>query len=344
MIVGVGRGASSGILIKDAESLEKLHKIDTVVMDKTGTLTKGVPEVSEVIPSNKQSTSSVLSLLASLEQFSEHPLAKAIIKEATANDLTIKDISNFSIIPGKGVTGKVAGKEYWAGNKKLLESKSIAFDQDQVAAHTATGKTPIFLFTNKELLGTIYVADAVKDNAALAVDKLHQLGIKTVMLTGDDRQTAVHIAEKVGIDQVKAEVLPQEKAEIVQQLQEEGSVVAMVGDGVNDAPALALADVGIAMSTGTDVAISTAHLTLLHGDIEKVARAIELSKKTMRIVKQNLFWAFIYNIIGIPIAAGILFPLTGGLLSPVWAGLAMALSSVSVVANSLRLKAVKLGV
>lgn len=342
MIVGVGRGASAGILIKDAESLEKLHKVNTVVMDKTGTLTKGVPEVTDIYAGSGYTVQDVVSLLSSLEQFSEHPLAKAIMKAGKQQQVKLQTVKDFSIIPGKGVTGVIDAKQYWAGNKKLAEAQKIDLDQKQMTEHTTKGKTPIFLFSDKQLVGTVYVADTVKDNAASSVKMLHKLGITTVMLTGDAQPTAEYIAKQVGIDQVIAEVLPQEKADVIRKLQKEGRIVAMVGDGVNDAPALALADVGIAMSTGTDVAISTAHLTLLHGDIGKVARAIELSKKTMRIVKQNLFWAFIYNVIGIPVAAGILYPFTGGLLSPVWAGLAMAFSSVSVVTNSLRLKAVKL--
>ncbi len=349
MIVGVGRGATAGILVKDAESLEKLHKVNAIVMDKTGTLTHGQPTVTDVLPSKGTTEEEVLAWLASLEQFSEHPLAQAIVKKAQTSKVALTEVKSFTNVPGKGVKGEINQTTYLAGNLKLLADQKIEFDRQELETFTHQGKTPIFLLKelgaekNKTLLmGIVYVADTLKPSAVTAVKELHDLGIELIMLTGDNQQTAEFIAHQVGIDQVVAEVLPHQKAETITALKQQGKVVAMVGDGVNDAPALALADVGIAMSTGTDVAISTANLTLLHGDISKLTRAIKLSKSTMAVVKQNLFWAFFYNIIGIPLAAGLLYPFTGALLNPVFAGLAMAFSSVSVVANSLRLKASRL--
>lgn len=342
VIVGVGKGAQEGILIKDAATLQKLQRVNTVVVDKTGTLTKGKPEVVAVELYAKREESEVLRILASLESKSEHPLASAILAYAKEHSIEPESTDTFEIIEGKGVTGTLAGQEYFAGNTKLIVDLGIAFDTNTLAVHTSKGRTPIILATAKEVLGLVWVADAVKSEAVAAIQKLHEMGIKTVMLTGDNQQTAEAIAKEVGIDNVVAEVLPGEKLEKIKELQAEGRIVAMAGDGVNDAPALAQADVGIAMGTGTDVAIETAGITLLGGDIGKLVKAIRLSHLTMNGIKQNLFWAFAYNIIGIPIAAGILYPFFGLLLSPVIAGLAMALSSVSVVANSLRLKAKRL--
>ena len=342
VIVGVGKGAQEGILIKDAATLQKLQSVNTVVVDKTGTITKGKPEVVaiEVYGSNTEDT--VLKILASLESKSEHPLASAILAYAKERSIEPKSTETFEIIEGKGVKGTLGGQEYFAGNTKLIADIGIPFDVDTLVAHTSKGRTPIMLATSKEVLGLVLVADAVKPEAKAAIQKLHSMGIKTVMLTGDNQQTAQAIAKEVGIDDVVAEVLPGEKLDKIKSLQAEGRIVAMAGDGVNDAPALAQADVGIAMGTGTDVAIETAGITLLGGDIGKLVKAIRLSRFTMNGIKQNLFWAFAYNIIGIPIAAGILFPFFGWLLSPVIAGLAMGLSSVSVVLNSLRLKTIKL--
>ena len=323
IIVGVGKGAAEGILIKDAATLEKLHKVDTIVVDKTGTITKGKPEVVSV------SDESIIAILASLESKSEHPIAHAILQYAKAKNISLLSVSNFEIIKGKGVMGIVGGIEYFAGNAKLMNDLNLASDEN----------AQITLATRNKILGTVRIADAIKPEAIEAVKNLHKLGIKVVMLTGDNKNTAHAIAKEVGIDDVVAEVLPEEKLNKIKELQRQGHIVAMAGDGINDAPALAQADVGIAMGTGTDVAIETAGITLLHGDISKLVKAIRLSKLTMRGIKQNLFWAFIYNIIGIPVAAGVLFPFFGILLSPVFAGLAMAFSSVSVVGNSLRLKA-----
>lgn len=342
IIVGTGRGAENGILIKNAESLEKLYKVNTVVTDKTGTITKGKPEVTDVIPISEISANQVLQLLASLEKRSEHPLGEAILNKAMSANLRLTNLDKFETLPGKGLKGVIAGIVYYAGNVKLVTGLGLTLPEDVVGKLTAQGKTPIILTTDKQVIGIVGVADTLKENAAHTISELHRLGIKVVMLTGDNLATAKYIAAKVGIDEVIAEVLPQDKANKIKELQQQGDIVAMVGDGVNDAPALAQADIGIAMSTGTDVAIESASITLLKGDFSKVLQAIKLSKFTLRAIKQNLFWAFAYNIIGIPLAAGLLFPVWGILLNPIFAGAAMALSSISVVANSLRLRTVKI--
>lgn len=342
IIVGVGKGAREGILIKDAATLEKLHKVDTVVVDKTGTITKGKPELVSIKKYSNQSEDEAVSVLASLESKSEHPIAHAVVEYARKKNISTVLIQDFEIIKGKGLKGTINGTQYFAGNTKLISDLKLSLDTQSIESETKEGKTPVILATNKEIVAVVMVADAIKPEAIEAVKNLHKLGIKTVMLTGDNKNTAQAIAKEVGIDDVVAEVLPDDKLNKIKSLQNEGHIVAMAGDGVNDAPALAQADVGIAMGTGTDVAIETAGITLLHGDISKLVKAVRLSKFTMRGIKQNLFWAFIYNLAGIPIAAGVLFPFFGWLLSPVFAGFAMAGSSVSVVGNSLRLKAKKL--
>lgn len=345
IIVGTGKGAQNGILIKDAESLEKLHKVNTIVTDKTGTITKGKPEVTDIVimpNAYLSSPNEVLQIIASLEKNSEHPLAVAIIEKAESLSIQLLKSEDFEIIEGKGLKGTVNGSVYYAGNLKLLEDLKINFSRSQIDSLTEKGKTPVLFTNEKELLAVIGISDTLKENAKDTIDKLHRLGIKVVMLTGDNEKTAKYIAEQVGIDEVIAEVLPNEKSAKVKELQAKGKLVAMVGDGVNDAPALAQADVGIAMGTGTDVAIESASITLLKGDFSKVLKAIRLSKFTMRAIKQNLFWAFIYNVIGIPIAAGLFYPFFGLLLNPAFAGAAMAFSSVSVVLNSLRLKLLRI--
>ncbi len=342
IIVGVGKGAREGILIKDAATLEKLHKVDTVVVDKTGTITKGKPELAHVQNMSTLPDEKIISLLATLESKSEHPIAHAVLEYAKAKKISLMSASNFEMIKGKGVKAFIENTEYFAGNTKLLSDLKLSFDLNKIEAETLQGKTPVILAIKEAVLGVVMVADAIKPEAIEAVKNLHNLGIKTVMLTGDHKNTALAIAREVGIDDVVAEVLPDDKLNKIKELQNQGRIVAMAGDGINDAPALAQADVGIAMGTGTDVAIETAGITLLHGDISKLVKAIRLSKFTMRGIKQNLFWAFIYNIIGIPLAGGLFFPFFGWLLNPVFAGLAMAFSSVSVVGNSLRLKAKKL--
>jgi len=341
IIVGVGKGAKEGILIKDAATLEKLHKVDIVIVDKTGTITKGKPTLVDIKNLSKMKDDELISILATLESKSEHPIAHAITNYASENNITIQIVSDFSNIEGKGLKGKVNGVEYFVGNAKLVEDLKISFDKSQINEYTREGKTPVIVATQNEVLGFVMVSDKVKAESKQAVADLHKLGIKVIMITGDDAKAANYIAMLVGIDEVVAHVLPKDKLEKIKELQASGKIVAMAGDGVNDAPALAQADVGIAMGTGTDVAIESAGITLLHGDISKLVKAIKLSKMTMQGIKQNLFWAFFYNIIGIPLAGGLFFPIFGWLLNPVFAGFAMAMSSVSVVSNSLRIKTKK---
>lgn len=342
IIVGVGKGAREGILIKDAATLEKLHKVNTVVVDKTGTITKGKPELTSIKNYSKLDDQRVIAILAGLEKKSEHPIAHAIIEHAKGKSIEPASVQGFEIIKGKGLKASVDGIEYFAGNTKLISDLKLPLDIQSLETETSQGKTPVILATEHEVVAVVMVADAIKPEAIEAVKNLHKLGIKVIMLTGDNKNTAQAIAKDVGIDEVFAEVLPDDKLNKIKELQSQGKIVAMAGDGVNDAPALAQADVGIAMGTGTDVAIETAGITLLHGDISKLIKAIRLSKLTMRGIKQNLFWAFIYNLAGIPLAAGLFFPIFGWLLNPIFAGLAMAFSSVSVVSNSLRIKAKKL--
>jgi len=342
IIVGVGKGAQNGILIKDAATLEKLHKADVLVADKTGTITKGQPELVELISLFNQQKDELLIILAALENKSEHPIATAIIKAAKNKKLNIPPVDNFISIKGQGVKGTISGQTYQAGNLKLMASLGFDYNKTSLEKETKKGRTPVFLANDKNILALALVADPIKAEAKEAIEKLHHLGLKLVMLTGDDKNTAEYIAQQVEIDEVIAEALPQDKLAKIQELQAQGLTVIMAGDGINDAPALAQADIGIAMATGTDVAIESAGITLLNGDLSKVAQAVNLSKITMRGIRQNLFWAFIYNIIGIPLAAGAFYPLFGWLLNPAFAGFAMAASSVSVVANSLRLKTKKL--
>ncbi len=350
IIVGVGKGAKEGILIKDAATLEKLHKVDTVIVDKTGTITIGKPTLVDIQNLSDFKDEELVSILASLEKKSEHPIAHAIVNYAQEKKVNTSDVSNFEGIQGKGLKGSINGTEYFVGNTKLIKELGITVDTinllPKIEEFTAQGKTPVILTTKQKVLGFVMVSDEIKAESKQAIADLHKLGIKVVMLTGDDEKAAKYIASLVGIsvplDEVIAHVLPQDKLAKIKELQSQGKVVAMAGDGVNDAPALAQADVGIAMGTGTDVAIESAGITLLGGDISKLVKAIKLSKMTMRGIKQNLFWAFIYNIVGIPLAAGLFYPIFGWLLNPVFAGLAMAFSSVSVVSNSLRIKAKKL--
>jgi Cu2+-exporting ATPase/Cu+-exporting ATPase len=349
IIVATGKGAENGILVKDAASLEKLAHINVIVSDKTGTLTTGKPEVTDIKILNNISHSDFLTLIASLEKRSEHPLVEAIINKARAEGCELVNAESFEIIEGKGLKAQIqiSGHDmqwYFAGNTKLAEDLKLEIDKSIIDGFGKQGKTPVIFMNEKEVIGIIAIADTLKQNAKTTVSELQKLGIEVIMLTGDNAKTAKYIADQLGIKNVIAEVLPQDKANIIKdlQLKNKNYMVAMVGDGVNDAPALAQADIGIAMSTGTDVAIESASITLLKGDFSKVLQAIKLSKFTLRAIKQNLFWAFGYNIIGIPLAAGLFYPLFGVLLNPVFAGLAMALSSVSVVSNSLRLKYSKL--
>ncbi len=344
IMVGTGRGASMGVLIKNAESLEILCKIDTLVVDKTGTLTEGKPKLTAVEPAAGFDADTVLQLAASLERASEHPLAAAIVRGAEERQIALTEATEFDSRTGRGVVGKVAGKVLALGNRKLLEEAGV----DAGALHARAdalrqeGQTVMYLAIDGKPGGLIGVADPIKASTQEALDVLHKEGVTVVMLTGDNRVTAQAVATKLGIDQVQADVLPEKKAEIVKRLQAEGHKVAMAGDGINDAPALAQAQVGIAMGTGTDVAMESAGVTLVKGDLRGIARARRLSRATMRNIRQNLFFAFIYNALGVPIAAGVLYPFFGLLLSPIIAAAAMSFSSVSVVTNALRLRRVSL--
>jgi len=346
IMVGTGKGAERGILIKDAESLEIAHKIDTVIFDKTGTLTKGKPEVTDVIPAqnSKFKIQGVLQLAASLEKGSEHSLAEAIVKFTEEKKLVLSKIEKFNAIAGHGVGGVINKQQVFLGNKRLMEKEKISllFLNSEINRLEQEGKTVMILAVDKKPVGLIAVADTVKESAKEGITALKKLGIEVVMITGDNERTARAIGKKVGIDKVLAEILPDQKEKEVRKIQATGVKVAMVGDGINDAPALAAADVGIAMGGGTDIAIEAADITLINKDLRSVALAINLSKKTMRTIKLNLFWAFGYNIILIPVAMGILFPFFHILLNPIFASVAMATSSISVVSNSLLLKRVKL--
>lgn len=343
IIVGVGQGAKHGILIKDAASLETLHKATAVVFDKTGTLTRGEPEVTDIVTTDDTSKQQVLRIAASVEKHSSHPLADAIVRHAQEEELRLTDTAGFETVEGKGVKGKMDDEVILVGNKALLESHGIkpALEKD-FERISQEGKTVVYVVLKDRVIGLIAVADVVKPESKEIIQKLHQMKLHVAMITGDHANVADAVARELGIDIVFSQVLPQDKASKVQELQQKGYVVAMVGDGINDAPALAQADVGVAMGTGTDVAIEAADITLLKGNLVKLLQAITLSKKTFTVIKQNLFWAFAYNVVGIPVAAGVLYPLFGIFLSPVFAGAAMALSSVSVVTNSLRLKNSKL--
>jgi Cu+-exporting ATPase len=344
IMVGLGRGATAGVLIRNAEALERFEKIDTLVVDKTGTLTEGKPRVIAVMSAGSIGEAELLSFAASLERASEHPLASAIVASAAERGITLQEISEFNSVTGKGVTGKIAGRLVAVGNVQLF--RALGIDATAVEARAAEfrreGATAMFVAVDNSPAGIIAVADPIKATTRAALSSLRSDGIRIVMLTGDHRATAQAVAAKLGIEDVEADVLPEQKNAIVRRLRSEGRVVAMAGDGVNDAPALAEADVGIAMGTGTDVAMQSAGVTLVKGDLAGIARARTLSRATMRNIRQNLVLAFIYNVLGIPIAAGVLYPALGLLLSPVVAAAAMSFSSVSVIANSLRLRYVAL--
>ena len=339
VIVAVGKGARAGILVKDAATLETLHRADVLLIDKTGTLTRGKPEVVAFHNLSTMTNTDVLAILAGLERRSEHPLARAVATYAASSGAEPRHVVGFAAIQGKGVRGQVKGREFTAGNVRLMQEQGLAFDAGLIEQETSRGRTPILLADDKAVLAILFVADQLKAGARDAVATLQRRGIEVIMATGDDARTAAFIAKEVGIDDVRAGALPADKRAMVQALQARGRVVAVAGDGINDAPALAQANVGIAMGSGTDVAIESAGITLLAGDITRLTQVVRLSHLTMAGIRQNLFWAFAYNVVGIPLAAGVFFPFTGWLLSPVFAGLAMALSSVSVVGNSLRLRA-----
>lgn len=344
IMVGTGKGAENGILIKGAESLETAHKINTIVFDKTGTITFGEPSLTDLKVNNGFHEDEVLRLIASVESGSEHPLGEAIVKGAREKGLNLEEPEEFEAIPGHGILARVAKRIILIGNLRLMKSKNVEISDSMLASADALadeGKTPMFIAIDGEASGVVAVADTVKETSIKAIKELKKMGIEVIMLTGDNRRTADAVGRQVGIDRVLAEVLPEHKAQEVKKLQEEGKIVAMVGDGINDAPALAQADVGIAIGTGTDVAMEASDITLIRGDLRGVPTAIRLSKATMVMIWQNLFWAFAYNIVLIPVAAGLLWPLFGIILNPMLAAAAMAFSSLSVVLNTMRLKTFK---
>ena len=340
VMVGVGKAAEHGILIREGDALQTSSKLDTIVLDKTGTITEGKPALTEILCAEGQQENTLLQLAASLENGSEHPLARAIVDAAEQRELTTEQVKNFQALNGKGVSASLNGKLYRLGNRRWLESEGINVDMDSTSL-TERGATPLFLAEDNTLLGILGVADRIKEDSREAIARLKAQGLTVVMITGDIQASADAIAKQVGVDQVMAEVLPEDKAKKVQSLQQEGRTVAMVGDGINDAPALAQADVGFAIGTGTDVAIESAAITLMGGSLHGVADAMAISAATVRNIKQNLFGAFVYNSLGVPVAAGVLYPITGSLLSPVIAGAAMSLSSVTVVSNANRLRLFK---
>ncbi|MDN3519818.1 heavy metal translocating P-type ATPase [Aquisalimonas lutea] len=344
IMVGVGRGAQSGVLIRDAESLERMEKVDTVVVDKTGTLTEGRPQVTRLVPAEGDTEETLMRFAAGVEKGSEHPLARAILEKAQTMELDLPEVTDFDSPNGKGVTGWIDGHRILLGNRLLMEAESVAVEAFEEEANQLRrdGATVIFAAVDGRIRGLVAIADPVKETTEAAIRALQQDGIRVVMLTGDNRTSAEAVARRLAIDEVEAEVLPEDKGRVVKRLQDEGRVVVMAGDGVNDAPALATADVGVAMDTGTDVAIESAGVTLLRGDLMGIVEARRLSRATMRNIRQNLFFAFVYNSAGVPIAAGVLYPFAGILLSPIIAAAAMSLSSVSVIANALRLRVVRL--
>jgi Cu+-exporting ATPase len=343
IMVGTGRGARAGILIRNAEALEIFGKVDTLIIGKTGTLTEGKPTLSAVIPQSGINENDLLRLVASLERSSEHPLAATIVKGAEAKKLSLSDVSGFNSTTGKGVKGTITGKQVAVGNGELFRDLSVDPGPllDRAEALRKEGQTVMLVAVDGKAAGIVGVVDPIKDSTPDAIRELKAAGLTVIMVTGDNATTAKAVADKLGI-KFEADVLPQKKADVVKERQQQGSVVAMAGDGVNDAPALAQADVGIAMGTGTDVAMEAGGITLLKGDLRGILRARNLSKSTMRNIRENLFFAFVYNAVGVPLAAGVLFPGFGLLLNPMIAAAAMSFSSVSVICNALRLRTTKL--
>lgn len=345
IMTATGRGAQSGVLIKDAEALERFAGVDTLIVDKTGTLTEGRPGLTDVVTVGTWEEKQLLMLAASLERGSEHPLAEAIVAGAEDRGIELEKVGNFDAVTGKGVVGEVNGRQVVLGNRAMMEGAGVAVEHLTERADTfrAEGKTAMFVSVDGEAAGLVAVADPVKETTSNAIRSLHELGLNIIMATGDNERTAWAVAERLGIDEVRADMLPEDKQKLIEELRAKGARVAMAGDGVNDAPALAAADVGVAMGTGADVAVESAGITLVKGDLNGIVRARALAQATIRNIKENLFFAFVYNALGVPVAAGILYPVFGTLLSPMIAAAAMSLSSVSVIANALRLRSVKLG-
>jgi Cu+-exporting ATPase len=346
VMVATGKGAELGVLIKGGEALQRAGDLRTIVLDKTGTVTEGRPTVTDVVlaPGSKRTSPEILQMVASLESKSEHPIADAVMRYAKEQNIALSDAEGFQSVTGRGAIATVDGSPVAVGNAALMSDSAVdvAPLAEKIQELAAQGKTAMYIAIDGTLSGVLAVADPIKETSREAIQRFHRLGLDVVMLTGDNRRTADAIAREAGIDRVVAEVLPEGKVAEIERLQSGGAVVAMVGDGINDAPALAKADIGMAMGTGTDIAVEAGDVVLMRGDLRAAANAVALSRRTMRTMKQNLFWAFIYNVIGIPIAAGILYPAFGVLLSPILASAAMAFSSVSVVANSLRLRAARI--
>jgi Cu+-exporting ATPase len=344
VMTATGRGATVGVLIRNAEALERFEKVDILIVDKTGTLTEGKPRLVAVLPEPGHDEAEVLRLAATLEKGSEHPLAEAIVTGAGERGLTLAEAAEFEAVTGKGVKGLVDGRQVALGNLKLVADLGLATGQlaGKADARRDQGETVMFVIVGGELAGLVSVADPVKDTTPAALAALHSLGLKIIMATGDNERTARAVAARLGIDDIRADVLPEDKARIIAEFQAQGHKVAMAGDGVNDAPALAQADVGIAMGTGADVAIESAGLTLIKGNLDGIVRARRLARATMRNIRQNLFFALVYNALGVPVAAGLLYPFTGTLIGPIFAAFAMSASSLSVVLNALRLRAARI--
>ena len=345
VMVGVGKGAKNGVLIKNAEALENLNKVDVLITDKTGTITEGKPSVENVVDAKGQFDATLLGYIATLNQYSEHPLAEAVVKFAAEKSISLQSSTDFESVTGKGVMGTVDGKEVALGNKHLMDQVGAAISSEldqQVIAEQALGKTVSYISVGKAVLGFVTITDAIKETSKQAIQALQAHGVDVIMLTGDNQRTAKSVADSLGLTSFQAECLPEDKLNFIKDLQSKGKVVAMAGDGINDAPALAQADVGIAMGTGSDVAIESSEVTLVKGDLLGIVKAKNLGTGVMQNIKQNLFFAFIYNALGVPIAAGVLYPFFGLLLSPMIAAFAMSLSSVSVITNALRLNRIKL--